>query len=524
METLRPHAAAMASSIPVTLLNSSISISILLLGTLVVLLLKREDSKLPHANPPSWSYPVAMLKMDAKKRGMEIFNEAKKRFFGKAFRMISNSGEMIILPQHFANTIRNEEGLSFARRVAIDFQAHLPGFSPMRLIEHPGQVVQNVARKPLTKLLNSITEPLASEATFACDVVLGNYSDWTETFILDSMLDLIARLSSRVFLGDRLCRNEEWLKVTKEYTGDAFKAAQKLTLVPSLFKVLVPIFSADYRVVRAQLRRAQSLIRPVIEERHALKEQARKAGKPVPVFNDAIDWAEAECGGYSYDPASFQLLLSFAAIHTTSDLLSKIMLLLATEPTLMDPLREEMVSVLSKGGWSKTSLFNMKLVDSTMKEAQRVMPLGRVSMQRIAMKDVHLKGENITLRKGQHVTVDSTGDAYPNVFPNPEKFDIYRWLRLRETPDFANKAHFVSTSPEHLGFGHGMHACPGRFFAANEVKLTLCYLLLNYDWELAPGTTAEVGTFGLSNFIYPGSKLRYKRREAEIDLAALSFE
>lgn len=122
------------------------------------------------------------------------------------------------------------------------------------------------------------------------------------------------------------------------------------------------------------MQRAQALIRPVIDERRTMKEQARNAGEPVPAFNDAIDWAEAESGGCSYDPASFQLLLSFAAIHTTSDLVSKIMLLLAAEPALVDPLRAKMVSVLRKDGWSKTSLFNMKLVDSTMKEAQRLLP------------------------------------------------------------------------------------------------------------------------------------------------------
>jgi cytochrome P450 len=145
-------------------------------------------------------------------------------------------------------------------------------------------------------------------------------------------------------------------------------------------------------------------------------------------------------------------------------------------------------------------------------------------MHRVATQDVHLKDENITIRKGQHVTVDDTGDNYPDLFPNPKKFDIYRWLRLRETPGFANKAHFVSTSPEHLGFGHGMHACPGRFFAANEIKVILCHLLLNYDWVLGPGTTPTLSTFGTSYYVNPQSILRYRRREAEIDLAGLKCE
>jgi cytochrome P450 len=142
-------------------------------------------------------------------------------------------------------------------------------------------------------------------------------------------------------------------------------------------------------------------------------------------------------------------------------------------------------------------------------------------MHRIATKDIYLKEENITIRKGQYVMVDASQE---DNFENPEKFDIYRWVRLRDTPEYANRAHFVSTSPEHLAFGHGMHACPGRFFAANEIKVALCYLLLNYDWELALGTTLEPLTFGLHSMINPKSTLRYRKREAEIDLNALKCE
>jgi cytochrome P450 len=32
-----------------------------------------------------------------------------------------------------------------------------------------------------------------------------------------------------------------------------------------------------------------------------------------------------------------------------------------------------------------------------------------------------------------------------------------------------------------LGFGYGKHACPGRFFALNEVKIFVAHILLNYE-------------------------------------------
>lgn len=43
---------------------------------------------------------------------------------------------------------------------------------------------------------------------------------------------------------------------------------------------------------------------------------------------------------------------------------------------------------------------------------------------------------------------------------------------------------WATTSSDFLGFGHGRGACPGRFFAAAELKLMLAYIILHYDFEM----------------------------------------
>ncbi|KAL7269164.1 hypothetical protein RUND412_008185 [Rhizina undulata] len=40
---------------------------------------------------------------------------------------------------------------------------------------------------------------------------------------------------------------------------------------------------------------------------------------------------------------------------------------------------------------------------------------------------------------------------------------------------------------EYLAFGHGKHPCPGRFFAVNELKLLMSYIILNYDFKVQSG-------------------------------------
>ena len=51
------------------------------------------------------------------------------------------------------------------------------------------------------------------------------------------------------------------------------------------------------------------------------------------------------------------------------------------------------------------------------------------------------------------------------------------------------------TEPDNLVFGHGIHACPGRFFAVNETKLLLAELILNYAWRYKPGQNLSANIF-----------------------------
>ncbi|ORX99697.1 cytochrome P450 monooxygenase-like protein [Clohesyomyces aquaticus] len=479
-------------------------------------------SQYPLANPPRRWKPHVFARLDFLKHGAEILSQASKKFAGQPFRLITELGETIVLPPSYAHEIRNEEGLSFGMAASKDFHGNLPGFEPFGMLAHDAQIMQAVARKQLTKFLNTVTEPLSNEATFACDLIFGQSPEWKEVLIKDSILDLISRLSSRVFLGDELCRNPSWLLITKTYTVHAFKAATEMTILPSWTKHLLPYFSSDIATVRAEMRQAIAIINPVIARRREVKAKALAEGKPTPRFNDAIEWAEIESRGHAYDPAVFQLLLSFAAIHTTSDLIFHTLVLLASDPDLITPLREEMASVLRAEGWRKSALYNMKLLDSAIKETQRFRTSGILEMRRIATQDVTLP-DGIFIPKGSRVEVDASESQNPAIYTDPEKFDIYRFKRMRDDPDFANKAQLVATSPEHLAFGHGKHACPGRFFAANEMKTALCHLMLKYDWKLAEGTTLEPINVGHFMFLNPEIRVVFRRREEEIDLEGLEF-
>ena len=354
-------------------------------------------------------------------------------------------------------------------------------------------------------------------------------------------LDLVARLSSRIFLGEELCRSEDWLKITVNYTVDLMFAAEKLRHVPGPLRWIAHWFLPEAQKLRAEVKQAGDIIRPVLEKRRREKAMLQAQGKESVEYYDAVEWFEqaARAKGCSYNPEVVQLFLSTVAIHTTSDLLTVTMLDIARNPHIIEPLREEMTSILKNGGWKKTSLNDLKLLDSVIKESLRLKPIGigksvhnpfrlattstnacplhKVSMRRVATSGLKLD-DGTYLPKGSKVVVSSHRMWDPAVYDNPGTWDGARFLRLRDQPNKNKEALFVSTSERHLGFGHGKHGCPGRFFAASELKVALCHILLKYDLCIAQDAIVQHRLIGASYYADPAAKLLIRRRKEIVEI------
>jgi len=200
--------------------------------------------------------------------------------------------------------------------------------------------------------------------------------DWHDIHLRTKAVGLIASLSSRVFLGEKICRNPDWLRITVNYTIDSLMAAAQLRLWPEILRPLVARFLPKCHKIRRELEEAKQIIMPVIEERHKARKQAIAEGKPEEVYHDAIQWLEENSQGRTtFDPAAMQLALSTAAIHTTTDLLTQTILDLCGREELIQELRKEIIDVLGDGGWNKTTMYKLKLMDSVIKESQRVKPM-----------------------------------------------------------------------------------------------------------------------------------------------------
>lgn len=130
-----------------------------------------------------------------------------------------------------------------------------------------------------------------------------------------------------------------------------------------------------YRL-RSDVKAARRLLGPEIERKMAAIESTEKIDDKPSRAVDSVSWMAEVAGGRKIDWVAGQLALVLTTMHTTTVTTVNALLDLCEHPETIEPLRKEAVRVLGKHGWSRTSLGKLRLMDSFLKESQRMNPLG----------------------------------------------------------------------------------------------------------------------------------------------------
>jgi cytochrome P450 len=202
------------------------------------------------------------------------------------------------------------------------------------------------------------------------------------------------------------------------------------------------------------------------------------------------------------------VVLNFGAISTTSLAVTNAIFDIWSTPlsqNVVAILREEAERVYAEhnGQWTKAALAKLYRLDSALRESLRVSNIGGVALARRTKTDVTLSN-GLVVKKDNCVGVSIDGIHFDEkYYPGAREYDAFRFSRLREEAT-AEKPHLnvdlVTTSAHFLPFSHGIHAwcvnlkllhyrrwsvlmfrSPGRFFAANSVKMILAHILINYE-------------------------------------------
>lgn len=140
-----------------------------------------------------------------------------------------------------------------------------------------------------------------------------------------------------------------------------FLATRALRPWPRWLRPLVQWFLPACKSCRAEVKRSREVLHKSLAKRAAEDRE----------YDDSISWFSEIAAGQSYDPVAAQLGTSMAAVVTTSELLKQTLIEICSHE-LMIPLREEVEAVVHEHGWSPAALTNMRLLDSVIKETQRL--------------------------------------------------------------------------------------------------------------------------------------------------------
>ncbi|UKZ81607.1 hypothetical protein TrVFT333_009379 [Trichoderma virens FT-333] len=468
-------------------------------------------------------FPVATLEGQGLPPKESYFKDASGtiasglKAYAGPFQIITGTGPKIVLPNKYADELRNRPELDFNEAFRKDFFAHYSGFDGFRASLDNPTLIPSTLRVKLTQSLGLVTNHLVDEATSALHQLYGEDREWQSIAVKQHNLNLVARLSSRVFLGRPICRNEQWLEIAKNHTVDSFLAARDLRAQHFFMRPIMHYFMPHNKNIQRHYTDAKRIISTEVERRKIRAQILLEAGDKPPKVSDAIGWMVEMAGGKKVDYVAAQLSLTVASIHATTEALTIALLDLVSHPEIIPQLRKEIIEVLGDAGWSKQALYKMKLMDSFLKESQRLHPPSDVSMNRKVMRRLTLS-DGTVLPKGARLMVAARfRDA--EIYPEPDAFDATRFLRLLNNTSSNSPHHYVSTSAEMFAFGHGKHACPGRFLASAELKIALSHMLLKYDWKLDKSDTMpRFFANETAHMTNPGLKLMVRRRTEEINL------
>ncbi|KAJ6518484.1 cytochrome P450 [Mycena vulgaris] len=380
----------------------------------------------------------------------------------------------------------------------------------------------HTVRTTLTRNLGRCFPEVRDEIMCAFDDVLKVKSEDWETFTaLPSIMQVVARTSNRLFCGLPLCRNQEYLNFGITFTIAVFLRGQIIRMFPNFLR---PIVGRLISPRKQGLRQVLRFLGPVIRERLAKEDELGPDWPDKP--NDLISWLIQDAAPEKKRDVSGialrVLLTNSAAIHTSTMALVDALFDLTTYPSHIQPMREEVERVIRKEGWTKSALANMHKVDSFIRESQRLNGAQSIAMTRkVVAKEGFRFSDGTVIPFGSFVGVSGRPVQHDPVnYDHPDVFDGFRFSRMREQQSREAgekgifKNHMVSTAPEHLVFGHGTHACPGRFFAATELKAMLAHMLVAYDIKSDnEGVRPPEYTFGQMRSPNPTARLWVRRRQ-----------
>ncbi|PGH15383.1 hypothetical protein AJ80_05567 [Polytolypa hystricis UAMH7299] len=397
----------------------------------------------------------------------------------------------VILPHNVIDEIKSLPQTS----VSIEANNYRRFFGRYTLMGTKSDEFVAAIKQDLTRNVDILLPEMQEETEYAASATIGD-QDGSSFPVYPTMLRFIALLSGRAFVGLPLSRSEEWIQSSINYAIESVAAGQELRTYPAQIRTLVAPFLKKIQRVQQHQARVREMLHETIASCHHTaqrsksplqdpnRERARLASWLLRHYSSQYPVSEEVLG-------KDHLLAFFAAIHIATNALTQTLLDLAARPEYQDGIRDEINTVLGSTPDRKLSLAGlgkMAKLDSFMKESLRVNPPGGIVTLMRETTAPLLPSCGPLIPKGTLIAFANNrfDMSSPQQF-GPDDFDGFRYARLRETAGNESSHQFITPSSDSLTWGYGSHACPGRLFAATELKVIVIHLLSQFDLQLKDG-------------------------------------
>ncbi|KAJ8518231.1 hypothetical protein ONZ45_g4693 [Pleurotus djamor] len=362
---------------------------------------------------------------------------------------------------------------------------------------------------------------LHEEVSTTVERAVGDALDWKSVPAHQTVLGIVSRVSGRILVGDPLCWNEDYMSLNIEFARNVVVAASIINRLPSFLQRFV---GQRVSPLPSAYAKAQKHLTPLIAQRIREDEELGKDrfGRP----NDMISWLlDGIEEPYQLDPEYLTLrilMINFASIHTTSQNLTQALFNIAAYPQHMQKLRDEVQHTVRTFGWTKEAIDKMVHVDSFLRETLRLNSSLALTMVRKVINPEGFRfSDGTVLPYGTLAAVPVKQihrDEEYSGYADAATFDGFRFVSSESKNkhlDTPPNLQLAVPSQEFLTWGHGRHACPGRFFAALQMKTILAYIILHFDVKLQDASRPVDECRGWRCHVNPSATLSFKRVAAE---------
>ncbi|RHZ85916.1 hypothetical protein Glove_58g47 [Diversispora epigaea] len=241
------------------------------------------------------------------------------------------------------------------------------------------------------------------------------------------------------------------------------------------------------KIFTIQMGNFAKYLKPVLEKRLKDKEiLGDKYEPPLDIIeyhlNDPEYGTKVITDDYLNEICEFLFFIMVVSIHTTSQHFTSALYDFAGRPELWDDIYEEQVRIDKEcnGELSSQHINKMVKLDSFVRESLRTYDSVFNPVPHRCLESYTFKN-GMTIPKGRIVQTYLMDIHYNTTAygPEPRSFLPYYGLENKFLASRTDKNYFI--------FGSGRHACPGRFFAVNEIKIGMHKLILNYHIKTPSG-------------------------------------